>query len=307
MIDGAGAAPDTQIAAIDPVRGIATVEKIAINAVMAGCRPEYMPVLIAAIQALTHPRFCLHGVQCTTNPVAPATIVNGPIRGLLGMNTSHGLLGPGNRANATIGRAIRLVLRNIGVDQSTHGSSSKYTFCFGEREEESPWEPLSVSQGLAPGQDAVTVVAVESVFNTTAVYWNANAIMVMLARAMRSGGTNTFFSTGSPTLVLCPGHARILADAGYDPKRIREELFERGRIPVSAFPPEGNIPMGNWTLDGDMVLIAERPEDILIVVAGGTEPTAQHSLYLVPFGLSNSVTRLIGSSPKGEGETQSAN
>jgi hypothetical protein len=115
----------------------------------------------------------------------------------------------------------------------------------------------------------------------------------MLARSMRAGGTNTFFSTGSPTFVLCPGHARILADAGYDRKRIREELFERGKIPVSSFPPEGNIPMGNWTLDGDKVLIAERPEDILIVVAGGTEPTAQHSLYLVPFGLSNSVTRPI--------------
>ena len=151
--------PGELIGYINPDGGAATVEKIAVNGVMAGCLPEYMPVLVAAVEAITDPAFNIHGLQTTTNPVAPLLVVNGPIRQQIGINCGRGCLGPGWRANATIGRAVRLLLLNVGgakpwtTDMAVHGMPGKYAFCIGQNEEESDWEPLHVER-VWPGARA---------------------------------------------------------------------------------------------------------------------------------------------------------
>ncbi len=162
MVAGSGRQAGEEIGIIDPKRGVATVEKLAINAVMAGCLPAYMPVIVAALSAMCEPIFNLHAIQSTTNPATPLVVVNGPVRRRLSMNTDRNLLGPGNRANATIGRALRLAMRNlggayIGVDQATHGSPAKYTLVVPEDEESSPWEPLHVQLGYRPDDSTVSV------------------------------------------------------------------------------------------------------------------------------------------------------
>lgn len=150
MLEGVNKEPDEVIAFLPPLQGEATVAKIAVNAVMAGCKPEYMPILIAAIQAMSEPILNLGALQTTTNPCAPLMMINGPIRNDVGLNSCAGVLGPGVRANATLGRAVRLILLNIGgarpggLDKATQGQPGKYTFCIAENEEENPWEPLHV-------------------------------------------------------------------------------------------------------------------------------------------------------------------
>src|SRR5947208_4011643 len=156
------------VALVPPNYGRATVEKIAINSVMAGCRPEYLPVVIAAVEAVCDEAFDLHGVSATTNAPWPLVIVGGPIRTALDINCGAGVFGSGWRANATIGRALRLVCVNVGgatpgvVSMSTLAHPGRYTYCIGEREEASPWEPLAVEQGLPPGPSTVCVLAADA-------------------------------------------------------------------------------------------------------------------------------------------------
>src|SRR5213596_3221254 len=156
------------VALVPPNYGRATVEKIAINSVMAGCRPEYLPVVIAAVDAVCDEAFDLHGVSATTNAPAPLVIVGGPIRTALDINCGAGVFGPGWRANATIGRALRLVCVNVGgarpgvVSMSTFAHPGRYTYCIGEREEASPWESLSVEHGFAPSDSTVAVLAADA-------------------------------------------------------------------------------------------------------------------------------------------------
>ena len=163
MLEGTVRSPDESLGEMPPSLGACTVEKVAINAVMAGCLPEYMPVVLAAIEAVLDEEFALHGVLATTRFVSPVVIVNGAAAGRIGMNAGGNALGQGNRANATIGRAVQLAIRNIGggkpggVDRATLGNPGKYTYCFAEDEAGSAWTPLTVDRGLAPGTDAVTV------------------------------------------------------------------------------------------------------------------------------------------------------
>src|SRR2546429_9924201 len=153
------------VAEVPPNYGRATVEKIAVNAVMAGCRPEYLPVVIAAVDAICDPAFALHGVSATTNAPTPLVVINGPVRGKLGVNYAAGVFGPGWRANATIGRAVRLVCVNLGgarpgvVSMSTLAHPGRYTYCIGEHEEVSPWTSLDVEHGFAPADSTVAVLA----------------------------------------------------------------------------------------------------------------------------------------------------
>src|SRR5436309_8723330 len=153
-VAASGRDADELIALVPPNYGRATVEKIAVNAVMAGCRAEYLPVVLAAVEAICDEAFDLHGVSATTNAPAPLLIVNGPVRTALEINSGAGVFGPGWRANATIGRAVRLVWLNVGgarpgvISMSTFGQSGGYTYCIAEREEESPWEPLSIEHGF---------------------------------------------------------------------------------------------------------------------------------------------------------------
>src|SRR5215467_9892476 len=165
MLDGTSRDPQEVIGIVPPALAAATVEKIAINAVMAGCKPEYLPAVLAAVEAVLDESFAMHGVLATTMFVGPVVIVNGPIRRQIGMNSKGNALGQGNRANSSIGRALQLVIRNIGegrpqeVDRATLGNPGKVGYCFAEDEEGSSWEPLAVERGLKPDQSAVTVFA----------------------------------------------------------------------------------------------------------------------------------------------------
>jgi hypothetical protein len=294
MVAGAGRAAENLVAVIQPRGGGATVEKIAINAVMAGCRPSYMPVLIAAVEALVDPVVNHAGIQCTTNPGGPMVIVNGPIRDRIGIAYGPDALGPGNRANQTIGRALRLIMRNIGggvtpTDQSIQGSPWKLSMVVGEHEQASPWEPLHVEGGFDRASSVVTVVNVESVVNVPAAYPKAETVLLMLAQTMMHG-LHVHTSNGVLPVGLNAGHARLLADAGHSKASIKHELFELAKVPLEMFP-DGNLQNSVWTVEGGRILVTRSPEDILLFVFGGDTP--YHSLSFGGWGISGSASRLI--------------
>jgi hypothetical protein len=251
-----------------------TAEKVAINAVMAGCRPEYMPVLMAALEAMADPAFTLHGAITSTGGSATLVVVNGPIRHRLGLNAGGNVFGPGWRANATIGRAIRLVTLNcLGaqpglLDRSTQGHPGKYSYCIAELEEENPWEPLHVTRGLAPGTSAVTVFAAEGPHNVLSHYGEtAEAVIVALADTMAGLGS---FSPGESFVVLAPEHVAILARDGWTKPRIREALYARARRTVADLKRGGKL--AGAVQPGDETRWEHRghgPADIHLVVAGG--------------------------------------
>ena len=282
---------------INPDAGSATIEKIAVNAVMAGCLPEYMPVLIAAVKAITEPDFNIHGIQTTTNPVSPLLIINGPVRELIRLNSGRGTLGPGYRANATIGRAVRLMLMNIGgakpwsTDMAVHGGSGKYISCMGENEEESVWEPLNVERGFAANESTVTVVGTQGFSNCLTFYKEPESFLTMIASAMADISDNNYLlAAGNPLVILTPGHASIFKEHGYTKERVKEELFERSKVPLDKFPKETSVITyeDGFAMDGDRVCPCQSPADIIVVVSGGPEP--YHVLYAGNFGDTKSVT-----------------
>ena len=294
--------PKTVVARLDPRQGEATVERVAINAVMAGCAPAYLPVVLAAVEAVSAPEFNLNGIQATTNPVAPLLIVNGPIRSRLGINSGRNALGPGCRANATIGRALRLCLLNIGgaapgdVDMAILGMPGKYTFCLGENEEESPWEPLHVERGFSLEDSTVTAVGVQGTNNLLTGSGHAAEALLLTADAMATmGNNNVILGRGEPVVFFSPGHARLMVEQGFATKRaVREFLFEHARIPIDRWPHREVFPMRplreRVIVDGAVCAIRS-PDDLLVVVAGGAEP--YHITYCPSFGDTASATRRI--------------
>lgn len=198
--------PDEVVGVVAPMGGQATVGGIAVNALMAGCEPEQLPVVVAAVRAMIQEPFNLDLVQVTTNPVAPLAVVNGPIRNAAGIRSGRDAFGPGPGGNGPIGRAIRFVMRNIGGigdnDMATHGSAAKYTFCIGEAEEDSPWEPLHVWQGYERGDDVVTMLGIESMINLvlTSGTTDAENFITHVAHSLQTVGTNVYFSTGNPVI-----------------------------------------------------------------------------------------------------------
>ena len=237
MIAGTGLNKDDILGVIPPVNGIATVERVAANAVMAGCLPDYFPLVLAAIQGVLQPRFNLDGVQTTTGNVAPLVIVNGPCRNTLQINYSSNVLGQGWRANSTIGRALRLVLSNIGgaapgvYDKATLGQPAKYTFCIAENEEENPWDPLHVERGLSRETDVVSVFGCTGVNSAVDMAsQTAKGLLKTFALTMIGGLTSGVTSTET-MLIICPEHAAILSAGGYSKAAIRDELFVAARVP----------------------------------------------------------------------------
>ena len=296
MIAGAGRSGSDVVAVLPPAKGIATVEKIAVNAVMAGCRPGYMPVIVAAVEALADPDFNLNAVQGTTNPVAPLLIVNGPVRHACGFNAGYGCFGPGVRANATVGRALRLILINLGggvpgeADMAVAGHPGKYTFCVAENEEASPWEPLHVERGLARHDSAVTVVGISGFINTL------QAGVADLAEALTFVGSNDYRFGGCSVVALNPAQARALAAGGLDKAAIKRGIYERSKKRVGDFERAwlearaGDLPMLD---DPDApVPIARQPDDLIVIVAGAAG-AGNHSLALPSFGNSRPVTRPV--------------
>ena len=291
--------PREVVGVLPPRQGEATIEKIAANAVMAGCRPEYFPVVLAAIEALVDPLFNLDSVQATTHPVATLVIVNGPIVRALGIQAGYNSYGQGFRANVTIGRAVRLTLMNIGGglpgsgDRATQGTPAKIAYCVAENEAESPWEPLHVEHGLPRDASTVTVFGAEGPHNIQDHYSNtARGVLLTVAGAMAQAGSNNLLGRGWPLLSLGPEHAATIAKEGYGKQQVKEFLFEHARFPFARLGREyQRQQIERWKVvesPDTMVPIVERPEDITIIVTGGA---GKHSSWQPTFGNGTHWTR----------------
>jgi len=280
-------ARDESLGEMAPLGGLATLEKLAANAVMAGCRPEYFPVVVAAVEAMLDPAFNMRGVQTTDENVAPLLIVNGPVAPALGINAEWGALGPGWRANATIGRALRLIVANVGgasartMSMSTMAHPGRYTYCIGEHEEENPWDSLAVEHGFAPEDSTVTAFAGEAPHG---VYDHRSTrgedLLVTISHSLEVISHHKSTHHGDTLLVFSPEHARMIAGDGWTKPAMREFLWHRLRKPVSALIPgvDGGDGLPAHVMkkfphpETDMTLIPKfrEPANLKFVVAGGT-------------------------------------
>lgn len=302
MIDYVGLPPDQVVGMVPLMYGEATVEAIAVNAVMAGCRPEYMPVLIAAVETLADDGFNLTGFGTSTSTHGIALIVNGPIRGKLDLNSGGSCLGPGWRANATIGRAINLIATNVGglkpveVDKTTYGFPGRYSFCFAENEEGSLWEPLHVERGFKAGDSTVTVFAAGSIVFSYSPIPELEEWLRIHASGMATMGSHRFRSPrGESVMVVTSGLARVTSKAGMTKQDVREFLHEHGAIAESQFPDSHQRErLGDVIKDGKIYPHA-RPEDLLLVVAGrgSVTETPFETVFVDGSAGSRSVTSLI--------------
>jgi hypothetical protein len=290
---------DLELGPVPPSGLVPTRESFAANAVMAGCRPADLPVVLAAVRAMLAPEYNLHGVLATTHPCAPLVIVNGPARTSLGINCGTNCFGQGTRANAAIGRAVQLVTTHIGgarpgsMDRSTQGNPAKYTWCFGENEEESPFDPLSVRRGFAPGESVVTVAACEGPHNindhgsTT-----GEGLLMTIAGTMAQTGSNNLYVKGPHFLVLGPEHAATLHRDGWTAESLRERLWEQARVPMSKVSEENHRQFEDWGVkpDGGFFTVSTGPEMLHILVAGGA---GKHSAWIPSFGATAAVSRPV--------------
>jgi hypothetical protein len=304
MCAGARHYPAESLGELAPRGGIATVQKIAINAVMAGCRPAYMPVIETAVLALLEPSFNLFGIQTTTHPCAALVIVHGPVATALGMSSGHGCFGPGNRANASIGRALRLILQNIGgaipgqTDKATQGTPAKYTYCFAENEAASPWPPFRASLGFGFEESCVTVAAAEGPHNVNDHRsTSAEGILTSMAQTMATGANNNLYQGGDLFVVFGPEHAETVAHSGFSREDVQSWLFEHARVSVDRFSPEKLDELMSWGRYGDRmeewggrIPLVREAEHIRVLVAGGA---GKHSCWIPTFGIGLSQTRKI--------------
>ncbi|HEY7037272.1 MAG TPA: hypothetical protein VID28_00405 [Methylomirabilota bacterium] len=296
--------PGDVVAVLPPRLGRATVERVATNAVLAGALPEHLSVILAAVEAVGQPAFNLQAIQTTTHPCSPLIVVNGPIAGRLGINGAGNALGQGHRANAVIGRALRLVLQNVGgarpghEDRATQGHPGKYSYCVAENEAASPWAPLSVDRGFSPEVSTVTVCGSEAPHNINDHGSSTpEGILTTVAGTAAVVGSNNIYLGGEPLVILGPEHAATVAGGGFTKDDFKRALWERAQVPLSRFdasnierfavihpagfkdrPPETRAP------------IARQWSDIMIVVAGGA---GKHSVFVPTFGATRSVTRRI--------------
>jgi hypothetical protein len=277
MLTGTTRAPSDVVAVVPPDLVEVTVEKIAINAVMAGCKPEYLPWVIAAVEAVCNDTFNIHGVLATTMPVGPVIVCNGPGTRAIGMNSGMNVFGQGNRANLTIGRAVQLIIRNVGggrpgeVDRATHGNPGKISFCFAEDEIGSPWTSLAESRGVAPGVDALTVFPGEGprcVVDQLAR--DPESLCNTFAACLRTLHNPKSVLAFDAILVLGPEHARVFAEAGWDRERVLDELHARLQIPGDELVRGAHgIAEGVPERLRGVTLPKFRPGGILLVHAGG--------------------------------------
>lgn len=277
MLQGTTRDPQDVVAVVPPDLVEVTVEKIAVNAVMAGCKPEYLPWVIAAVEAVCTDEFNIHGVLATTMPVGPVIVCNGPGTRAIGMNGGGNALGQGNRANLTIGRAVQLVVRNVGggrpgeVDRATHGNPGKISFCFAELEAGSPFTSLAVSRGFDPTANTVTVFAGEGprcVVDQKAR--TAPELANAFAACLRTLHSPKLVLAFDAILVVGPEHARVFAEAGWDRDRLLDELQSRLQIHGSELVHGAlGIADGVPSHLADATLPKFRPGGILLVHAGG--------------------------------------
>jgi hypothetical protein len=283
-----GVAADDVVALVPPLYGEATWRDIAINAVMAGCLHDYLPVVGAAVEAMTSPEFNLLSIATTTGSAWPITIVNGPIATRIGMNCAANALGPGNRANASIGRAVSFALRNIGsaapgeVDMATLGQPAKYTCCFAENAQASPWVPLHVERGFGASESVVTVVGISGTIEIVdSMSQDAADLAQTFAQSMLiagNRGTPGLIGGGEPLLVIPPELADLFARDGYSKAAVKAAIFERAKFPLerlsAAVRDRLAAGMRNPT---EPLRVAERADDLMIVVAGGVGVKAMYA------------------------------
>ncbi len=305
MLDAVQRNPDEVVGHVPPQFGQATVENLAVHAVIAGCTPSYFPVVLAAVEALLDPSFGLHGVIATTHVSTPLLIVNGPIAQELDINSGYNLFGQGWRANATIGRALQLILKNVGgaipgyTDKATLGQPGKYTFCCAENEGANPWEPLHVTRGYAAGQSTVTVIGASGIVEVVdSNSYNAASVLMTLAHSMTIAGTmggQLMLGGGEPLLLITPEHADLISQE-YTRRQAQQFLFDTAGLPLRHLPPETVERIHNDReldgLDPDAdIRIADDPEDIMLVVVGGA---GIKSAYVPTWGgTTRAVTRPI--------------
>jgi hypothetical protein len=276
MLQASGCDPQASVAVLPPSFGNATWRELAVNAVMAGCRDDYLPVIGAAVAALADDAFNLLGIATTTGSATPLVIVGGPIVGRLGMNCGANALGPGNRANATIGRAVHLAMQNIGgarpgeLDMATLGQPGKFTFCCAENEAESPWPSLHARRGRRPEDSVVTVVGAAGIVEI------ADGTSRTPDDLARSYGASTLVAGtvggagllggGEPLFIVPPEHARLFHDGGFTLDRVRSAIHEHAALPVDKLSADVR---DRLTTPGGVIRVATTPDDILVVVAGG--------------------------------------
>src|SRR5262245_18333129 len=281
MLAGARADGGESLGLMPPLWRECTIEKLAVNAVMAGADPAYFPVIVAAIEAILDPAFNLYGVQATTHPVAPLVIVSGPIARAIGMHAGSGLFGPGFRANATIGRAVRLVLLNVGGawpgehDMATQGSPAKFSYAIAEREDATPWEPVHAGLGFAAGESVVTVYGGEPPHNVNDhVSTTAAGILNNVSDVAATLGSNVgwYMSQSQLLVVLGPEHAATIAADGFSRRDVQRFVFEHARIPLGRLRLGGMWGMHAWpawmqkaTDDAVMLPQVPSPDDVLVM------------------------------------------
>jgi hypothetical protein len=275
LLEAAGLDPGVEVTFIKDRNVSVTAEKVAINAVMAGCRPEYMPVVVAAVEAIGDPRWGYHGAGTSTGGAAVLVLVNGPVARELDVNCGDNLFGPGWRANATIGRAVRLVMRNVvgtlpgRLDRSALGHPGKYTYVIAENEADSPWLPLHVERGFRPEQSVVTVLAAEAPHQFYNQLSNsAEGILTTLADDMRVSGN--VVGQSQYVVVIAGEHMRTIAKDGWSKADIRKFVFEQTHNTVAHLRRTHRLP-GAVTQEDETTrrpLVATQ-EDILVVAAGG--------------------------------------
>ncbi len=296
---------DKPVARIPPRYGAATPVRVAANAVMAGCKPEYFPLVLLALEALTDEQYNLYGTQATTHPCTPLLIFNGPAAQEVGLNSGHNVMGNYFRANAAIGRAVRLALVNIGAaipgtgDMATAGTPAKFTFCVAENEARNPWEPLHVELGFPREASTVTVVAAEGPHNINDhESLTAVGILTMAAGTMAITGSNNAYYAGQPVLAFGPEHAATVAADGMSKADVKQWLFEHATLPLARFSRETierrfRMKLAEQYVDAPLdapVRMVRKAEDLIVIVTGGA---GKHSQYVPTFGNTRAATRAL--------------
>ena len=306
MLASYGGEPSLSLGTLQPRNSQATLEKLAINAVMAGCQPEYFPVVVAAVKAVLDKDFNLGGNAATTGGAAQVVIVNGPVAKELGINGDAACFGPGSRANAAIGRGLRLVIRNLGglipgeMDKATLATPGRYSFCFSENEERSPWEPRNVQLGYAIGTSTVTVAAIRGVYTImeTTVSTGLEVLQTIVGN-MKAIGVSNYYQIGTGAqiiMVICPEHAEEIAASGLSKSDVQEYIFQNARMPLRLLINRAHYGNRNWpswvdqTNPETLVPIARAAEDIVVIVAGGD---GRHSAWLAGWGVTRMATEEI--------------
>ena len=299
FLDAAGRSA-SDILGTEPTKGrVITAEKAAVNAVMAGCKPEYFRIVATAVEAMCEPQFNLHAVTASTQGSAVLIVVNGPEAKEVGLNSSVSVFGPGHRANATIGRAIRLVIINATgsvsgeIDKATQGHPGKYTWCIAENEDVSPWEPLQTDRGFTSADSTVSIFAgLSGIQVDNHAFQKPEEILVSFRDAMFAGGVG--WNQGEVVVALCPEHIGHLRRAGWSKERVKEFLYAVARRKISEWRAAGRFIRDSAGDPDDYLHSVVSPDALTILAAGGHAGAFSSVIPLWSGGTgSRSVTRLI--------------